>query len=68
MRVRIENRDNLERDTATMGIVNTDSSARSKYLSMRQKILSDREELVSLRNRVDAIEQMLSKLNETNRG
>jgi hypothetical protein len=45
-----------------MGIVNTDSSARTKYLSTKSKILSDRQELEQLKLRVDEMEKILRKL------
>jgi hypothetical protein len=63
MRVQIDNTTNLERDTNSMGIVNTDRSARERYLKTKEKIISEREELDNLKKRLAKLEHIVSMLN-----
>lgn len=63
MRVPIQNREKLERDVATKGIVNTDTDALSKYRRTKQRILEERQELSDLRKRLEKLESVVQKLN-----
>ena len=62
MRVPIKNVENLERDVRSMGIVNTDRTAREKYLRNKEKVLAERQEMETLKQRVNKLEEIVLQL------
>lgn len=62
--VKINNSQNLIRDTKSHAVINTDSSELEKIIAQRAKRKQDSQDLITLKNDVEILKETVKKLLE----
>jgi hypothetical protein len=62
MKVKVENHDNLVRDTKTKAVLNTDMTSLQAYKQRRESLRKKDKDLESLKNEVSELKDLVQKL------
>jgi hypothetical protein len=60
----IENSTSLVRQTSSMGVINTDIGAKTRYRAQRDRILSDKRQISETTEQINMLRKQLNELSE----